>query len=490
MHKFAAALLLSSVPLFCADEALPKAETILDRSIEASGGRAAFEKRHSEVMHGAMEFTGRGVNGTLTVYQAEPDKNLAVIEIDGIGKIESGSNGDIAWENSALQGPRIKQGDERAGSLRDGTFNAALNWRKLYTKAETTGAETVEGHDCYKVLLTPKEGKPVAEFFDKKSGLLIKTTVTRTTPMGEITAEVVADDYRKEGDVVVPHKLINRAAGQEFLIQVASVEVNVEIPKERFDLPPEIRALLNKTPQQAAAPAVPAPATSSNGNGGGKLTIYMAGKPMASETYQVAKSDGKIQVSGSGNAALGTMKIDIEQFNVVTDDKFQPLEAVAKAKLGQIQMNVKTTFADGKATNQLDSGQGPKTKEDSVSPDPIVVNANLPLYPWTMLAMRADLKNQDPQPFKVYVLGQAEVPATVIFKGREPVEFANKTADLNHLNVSGTMPQGQTLTADFWVDDSRKVIKIAVPAQGVEAYQDGFERKTPPETPKPEPPKQ
>ena len=188
-------------------------------------------------------------------------------------------------------------------------------------------------------------------------------------------------------------------------------------------------------------------------------------------------------VSGSGNATIGPMKIDIQQFKVVTDDKYQPLEALAQAKLGQIQMNVKTTFADGKASNQIDSGQGPKTKEDAVSAGAIVVNANLPLYPWSFLAMRADLKNQDPQQFPVYVLGQAEVPATVVFKGREPVEFANKTADLNHIAVNATTPQGQAISLDFWLDDSRKVIKIAVPSQGVEAYQDGFERKAPPEAP-------
>ena len=482
MNTLAIALLLSSAPLFCADEALPKAETILDHSIEVTGGKAALEKRHNEVMHGTMEFTGRGVKGTMTVYQAEPDKNLAVIEIEGIGKIESGSNGEIAWENSALQGPRIKQGDEKAGSLRDGTFNAPLNWRKLYTKAETTGTETVEGHDCYKVVLTPKEGKPTTEFYDRKSGLLVKTAVTRNTPMGEISAEVIADDYRKEGDVVMPHKMINRAAGQEFLISVEKVEFNVDMPKDRFDLPPEIQGLLKKTAPPAAKPA-DAPPAATTGNGG-KLTVFMAGKPMASETYSIDKSDGRIAVSGSGNAAIGPMKIDIQQFKVVTDDKYQPLEAVAQAKLGQIQMNVKTTFAGGKASNEIDSGQGPKTKEDAVSAGAIVVNANLPLYPWSFLAMRADLKSQDPQQFPVYVLGQSEVPATVIFKGREPVEFANKTADLDHITVNATTPQGQAISLDFWLDDSRKVIKILVPSQAVEAYQDGFERKAPPETPK------
>ena len=138
-------------------------------------------------------------------------------------------------------------------------------------------------------------------------------------------------------------------------------------------------------------------------------------------------------------------------------------------------MNVNATFADGQARNEIDNGQGPQTKVIPVPADAVVVNANLPLYPWTLLALRASLNNQQPQQFFVYVLGQAAVNATVIFKGREAVEFAGKTAELNHLATTGSTPQGQPISLDFWVDDNRKLIKIAVPSQGVEAYQEGFE---------------
>jgi hypothetical protein len=119
----------------------------------------------------------------------------------------------------------------------------------------------------------------------------------------------------------------------------------------------------------------------------------------------------------------------------------------------------------------------------AVHPGAIVVNSNLPLYPWTLLAMRASFDTQQPQQFPVYVLGQAEVNATVVFKAREHVDFAGKSADLNHLAVTGTTPQGQPISLDFWVDDNRKLIKIAVPAQGVEAYQEGFEPSRDPKTP-------
>ncbi len=105
-------------------------------------------------------------------------------------------------------------------------------------------------------------------------------------------------------------------------------------------------------------------------------------------------------------------------------------------------MNVHATFAGGQSKNEIDTGQGPQSKDIPVQAGAVVVNANLPLYPWTMLAMRASLHTREPQQVPVYVIGQAEVTASVVFKGRERVEFAGKTAELDHLNVSGTTPQG------------------------------------------------
>lgn len=481
MNKLALALLFTASPFFAADEALPKAEVILDKFVEAAGGKAVFEKHHNMVMHASVDFTGRGMKGTMTVYQAEPDKIRVVLEIEGVGKIESGTSGDVAWENSAIQGPRIKQGVEKSDQFRDALFNGAVNWRKEYPKVETTGVEKVGASECYKVVLTPKEGNPVTHFYDKKSGLLLKTTTTRTTQMGDVSAEALAEDYRKEGDVMVAHKLTNKFAGQELVFEVQSIEFNVDMPKDRFDAPDEIKALMNK-PAVASVKTPPAPAASPAS--AGKLTLYMAGKPVSTENYTLQKTDGKIEINGSANAAMGPIKIEIEQWKLVTDEKFQPLEASAKGKLGQVQMNVKTSFVDGKAKNEMDSGQGPQSKEQDVSPDALVVSATFPFYPWSILALRAGMKNDEPQKMPIYLLGQGEVVGTVVFKGRDTVEFAGKTAELNHLNVSGTHPDGQPISLDFWVDDSRKVIKIAIPSRNVEAYQDGFEPKAPaPKTP-------
>ena len=84
----------------------------------------------------------------------------------------------------------MKNGDEKDQAQREALFNAQVDWRKIFPKVETTGSESVNGEDCYKVLLTPPTGKPETQYYSKKSGLLLKTTTTAVSPMGEVAVEV------------------------------------------------------------------------------------------------------------------------------------------------------------------------------------------------------------------------------------------------------------------------------------------------------------
>jgi hypothetical protein len=225
---------------------LPKAETILDKFVEVTGGKAAYQKLHSQMESGTFEIAAAGIKGAVTSYRAEPDLVYTEIVLEGIGKITDGSDGKVAWSNSAMQGPHVKEGAERAQAMHAARFNGELHWRETYKTAETTGVEAVDGKDCYKVVLTPAEGSAVTHFYDKDSGLLAKISLITQSSMGEVAADSFPSDYRKEGDVLMPHKVRQSVAGQEFTITIDTVKLNPEIPKNRFDLPDEIQALVNK----------------------------------------------------------------------------------------------------------------------------------------------------------------------------------------------------------------------------------------------------
>ncbi|HZS52006.1 MAG TPA: hypothetical protein VFA54_14160 [Bryobacterales bacterium] len=228
-----------------AQEKLPAAETVLDQYVEVTGGREAYKKIHTQITIATMEFVGKGIKATLTSYKAIPHNSYNVAEMQGIGKIEQGTSGDIAWERSPLQGPRVKSGEERASALRDAALNA--EWRELFKKAEMEGVENVGSRPCYKILLTPAEGSPETRYYDTKTHLLVKVNKVVKSQMGEIPAEVTLSDYRDAGGILVPHRVLQKGLGQEFLITIEKIEQNPEIPASRFDLPADVKALLEKS---------------------------------------------------------------------------------------------------------------------------------------------------------------------------------------------------------------------------------------------------
>ncbi len=222
---------------------LPSAATVLQHFVDVTGGKAAYEAVKSEQATGTFMIAAAGISGTIKVFAATPAKAYAVVDIPGVGKMEEGTDGLVAWENSAIQGARIKSGDEAAAAIREGAMDARTDWTKYYKSAEVTGTETVNGKQCYKVVMTPLTGGPEDDYYDKESGLLIKQSAIYDTPMGKVPVELVMSDYRKQGALMMPFHIEQHLANQQFDTNFDKYEFNVEIPESRFALPPEVKAL-------------------------------------------------------------------------------------------------------------------------------------------------------------------------------------------------------------------------------------------------------
>ncbi len=474
------AILLAAPLALAADETAPKAETILDHFIEVTGGKAAYEKRHSKVSQGTVEFVGRGIRGQVTEYDEAPDKLYRTAQFEGVGDEEEGVDGKVAWEKSSMQGPRIKEGKERDEAIEEAMFNEPLLWRQIYSEVATKGSEPVEGEDCWKVAAKTRNGKTEDLFFSKKTGLLLKEKAVQTTQMGEIPVETLMSDYRDFSGVLEPATLKQKFAGQELLLRINDIKVNTGIPADRFALPADIQALVEKA-KKAEKPGAAASTNSGAANsGGGEFTVYMSGNAVETEKYSLVSADGKYTWSGSGEAHMGPMQMKIQNYTIVTDAKYQPLEADLDMQLGQILRKVKTTFAAGKARSEIASPQGPQIKEDPVSADTVVLAYPVPVFPLAVLARKVSFEPGQTQQLHAYLIGQKEVPVTVKYLGQETVEFANQKADLHHLTGSVTLQPGQEMSMDMWVTDDRQIAKILVPAQKVEVYRQGYDRIVPP----------
>jgi zinc protease len=233
---------------FATAQPLPKAETVLDRYVQVTGGKAAYQKHTRETLTGTITFPEQGLSGQLTRYAMAPDKEYSVVELGPIGKIESGFANGVAWEKSAILGPRLKTGDGKDQAAREAQFNSQAEWRTIFPKAETTGSEAVNGEDCYKVLLTPAAGKPETQYYSKKSGLLLKTAATAVSPMGEVAVEVEVSDYKTFDGILMPTRSRQKAGAQQLEINITNVTADQPFPAGVFDLPPEIKRLIENAP--------------------------------------------------------------------------------------------------------------------------------------------------------------------------------------------------------------------------------------------------
>lgn len=246
MRKFtsAAFLVVAGVTAATAQN-LPSGETVLDRYIEVTGGKAAHAQLKNVSITGKLEFTGQGLTGTLSTWSAAPAMNKTVMELAGIGKIESGSANGRAWQISAMQGPRLLEGEELKQNLHMTRFNAALNWRDSFSTVNNEAEEAVNGKACYRLVMTPKNGAaPETAWYEKESGLLVRSRATIKSPMGEIAMDTELGDFREVSGIKFPFAITQKVGPQAIKTTVEEIKANADLPAGHFDPPAEIQKLM------------------------------------------------------------------------------------------------------------------------------------------------------------------------------------------------------------------------------------------------------
>ncbi|MCK4342161.1 MAG: hypothetical protein KAY37_10625 [Phycisphaerae bacterium] len=237
------------------DKKQSKAEKMLEKSIEARGGRAAFEKFENCVFKGTIELVvgEQRVEGTIERYEAKPSKTYTVIDFEG-AKIQSGSNGKIHWRYHPMYGASISEGEEAAVDARRYRFNSFLYWREYFPVVEYAGKEDVDGRSCYKIVMTPDVGPPVTTYLDAKKGVPLKIETTRKDDEGnELAVESRIVDYMRVSGVLVASKTTTTLPSINRTITTTweSIEYDAKIPKLRFLLPNDVNELVKEAKRKA-----------------------------------------------------------------------------------------------------------------------------------------------------------------------------------------------------------------------------------------------
>ena len=149
------------------------------------------------------------------------------------------------------------ESDQLSSMIRETDTSSVLKPEQYYKTMEVKGVEEVDGEKAYRLTLLPKDSNnPVDGWYSVESGLLLKNVAVQESPQGEVSVETRYEDYKEsEGELKIkqPRKMTMSIAGTKLVMTVDKAEANVEIPAEKFELPPEIKALAEK--QKAAPPA-------------------------------------------------------------------------------------------------------------------------------------------------------------------------------------------------------------------------------------------
>ncbi|MFC1840587.1 hypothetical protein ACFL1N_13475 [Thermodesulfobacteriota bacterium] len=224
--------------VYAAEETLPAPEEIITKNIEAIGGIKALNKIKNKKIVTIHKIVQRNMEVKDVIYQERPN-NFYFSDESTPERATWGYNGKMVWHKNPHSGARILEGDEASNYLPSTIFDGPDGPDARYKSMKTEGVEQINGKDCYKVVKTLETGPERTVYYDKKSFMIVKITSHST--------EEYFEEYQKINGILFPYKEIIFLNGQKYLeITTDKIELNIKMPEGIFDIPKEIKAIMNK----------------------------------------------------------------------------------------------------------------------------------------------------------------------------------------------------------------------------------------------------
>ena len=217
------------------------ADEILAANVVAIGGADAAKDLKSYIFHGSMTMM-YGMTVKMVSY-VKGDKMFARQTVESMGlEMVMGCDGTDCYANDQMMGLRLLEGQDKDQMVTSNDFTAALDWKDLYKTREYKGEVEENGRPAHNVYLETEQGMKMHNLYDKETNMLVKSTFTVKSPMGEITGEMWFDEYKDiHNGFKVPVKMHTKTMGMAGTVEFTEIEVNVEIPDSKFDLPADLK---------------------------------------------------------------------------------------------------------------------------------------------------------------------------------------------------------------------------------------------------------
>ena len=238
---------LVAIFLACAQFASAQtADEVIEKSITAMGGRAAFDKVKTRLATGELSIgTPAGdIAGTVEMYGAPPNKQRTVIKADlsqfGAGQlvIDQRFDGTTGYAMDTMQGNREITGSQLENMKAQSFPHPFLNYKASGSSVKLGAKEQVGGRDMFVLTFQPAAGEPIKQYVDAETYLPARTIITAEIPqMGKVEQMVDPSDYRDVDGIKVAHQMKLTNAMQSISMKFTKIENNVAIDEKMFSKP-------------------------------------------------------------------------------------------------------------------------------------------------------------------------------------------------------------------------------------------------------------
>jgi outer membrane lipoprotein-sorting protein len=220
------------------------ADELVEKSLAATGGRAALAKLTSRSTTGKITVsTPNGdFSGTIEAVNESPNKVRTLITLDlsaaGMDKmtIEQRFNGTSGYAMNSMQGDSEITGAQ-IENMRNSVFPTPfVGYKERGAKIEVKGKQKIGDRDAYELVITPSAGSPSHVFLDAESYLAIRAVIVVSAPeVGTVEQTTDFSDFRDVDGVKVPFRLKASSAMQNYTIDITKVEHNLKIDPALFE---------------------------------------------------------------------------------------------------------------------------------------------------------------------------------------------------------------------------------------------------------------
>jgi hypothetical protein len=221
---------------------MPPVDRIFAKYIEAIGGAQRVSGLTSYVAKAtSVGFGGFGGGGQVQIYAKAPDQRTTIIEFkDAPGRDDSARtfDGHAGWIRTPLSvlGEYSLSGSELDGARLDAQLAFPAQITKVLTNWRVSESG-INDREVYAVQGDGPRGLFATLYFDKQSGLLVRTLRYGRSPIGRIPTQVDYADYRDVGGIKFPFRWTFAWLDGRDSFQLTEVQKNVPIDAARFGKP-------------------------------------------------------------------------------------------------------------------------------------------------------------------------------------------------------------------------------------------------------------